>query len=169
MTKSKLLALPKLVSDGSGRQTAFNDGSWGGPTRGYLMSAKNLKSKSFDEIIQKAKVLSRAARQTSTKVPVGTGKLMAINDHRATLVDESASEEEDKDKDKDKEDKDKDEDKEDEDKDEDVDADEDEDEDADEDEDEDADADEDEDEDADADEDEDAEDNNDSCKSILFY
>ncbi|KAN0107709.1 hypothetical protein V8E52_009876 [Russula decolorans] len=92
MTKSKAMALPGFVSDNSGRQTAFNDGSWGGPTRGYLISAKNLKSKSFNEVIKRAKDLSKSARQTSTKVPIATDKFLATNDHRATLVDESAFE-----------------------------------------------------------------------------
>ncbi|KAN0103836.1 hypothetical protein V8E52_011587 [Russula decolorans] len=92
MTKSKAMALPGFVSDNSGRQTAFNDGSRGGPTCGYLISAKNLKSKSFNEVIKRAKDLSKLARQTSTKVPIATDKFLATNDHRATLVDESASE-----------------------------------------------------------------------------
>jgi hypothetical protein len=92
MTKSKAMALPGFVSDNSGRQTTFNDGSWGGPTCGYLISAKNLKSKSFNEVIKRAKDLSKSARQTSTKVPIATDKFLATNDHRATLVDELASE-----------------------------------------------------------------------------
>ncbi|KAN0109337.1 hypothetical protein V8E52_009381, partial [Russula decolorans] len=80
MTKSKAMALPGFVSDNSGRQTAFNDGSWGGPTRGYLISAKNLKSKSFNEVIKRAKDLSKSACQTSTKVPIATDKFLATND-----------------------------------------------------------------------------------------
>jgi hypothetical protein len=74
------MALPGFVSDNSGRQTAFNDGSWGGPTRGYLISAKNLKSKSFNEVIKRAKDLSKSACQTSTKVPIATDKFLATND-----------------------------------------------------------------------------------------
>jgi hypothetical protein len=93
MTKSKLMTLPKFVSDGSSRQTTFNDGSWGGPSRYYVVSAKNLKKKSIDEIIKRAKAFSRTARQTGTKVPTGIGNFIA-NDYRANLVDESASEEE---------------------------------------------------------------------------
>lgn len=93
----KAYMLPKFVSDGSGRPTAFNDGGWGGPSRSYVTSATNLKKKSIDEIIKGAKSFSKTARQNSTKVSAGAGNPMIINDHRANLVDESASEEEDDD------------------------------------------------------------------------
>jgi hypothetical protein len=94
MTKFKSMMLPKFVSDGSSRQTTFNDGSWGGPSCYYVVSAKNLKKMSINEIIKRAKAFSRTTRQTSTKVPTGIGNFIAINNYRANLVDESASEEE---------------------------------------------------------------------------
>jgi hypothetical protein len=47
----------------------------------------------INEIIKRAKAFSKTARQTSTKVPTGIGNFIAINNYRANLVDESASEE----------------------------------------------------------------------------
>lgn len=89
MTKFKLV-LPKFVSDDSGRQTAFNNGSWGDPSHCYVVSAKNLKKKSINEIIKRAKVFLRTAYQTGTKMPTGIDNLIAINDHCANIVNELA-------------------------------------------------------------------------------
>jgi ribosomal protein L12E/L44/L45/RPP1/RPP2 len=99
MTKTKVMTLPRCVNDSSGRPTAFNDGGWGGPSRSYTISAKNLKKKSIDEIIKQAKAASRANR-TNTKATTSTGNPMVINDYRANLVDESVSEEEEEEEEK---------------------------------------------------------------------
>jgi hypothetical protein len=91
MTKSKVMALPKFVSD-SDMPTAFNDGGWGGPSRSYVAAAKKVKKESLDEIIKGAKAFLKTARQSSTKVPINAN-IPIINDHRANLVDGSSSEE----------------------------------------------------------------------------
>ena len=88
------MALPKFVSDSSGRPTAFNVSSWGGPSCSYITSAKKLKKKYINEIIKRAKAFSRTTRQSSTKAFTGTSNPVVVDDHRANLVDdESASEE----------------------------------------------------------------------------
>ncbi|KAF8488816.1 hypothetical protein F5888DRAFT_1809375 [Russula emetica] len=93
MTKSKVISLPKFLNDGSSRSTAFNDGSWGGPSRNYVISAKNLRKKSIDEIIKNTKAFLKTSRQSNSKASTSTGNFMVVNDHRANLVDESDSEE----------------------------------------------------------------------------
>jgi hypothetical protein len=51
-------------TDGSTlKETAFNDHCWGGVTRDYAESAKNLSKQSFQEICNQAKQMSKPARR----------------------------------------------------------------------------------------------------------
>jgi hypothetical protein len=45
------------------KETAFNDNRWGGATRDYLTSVKNISQQSFDEICNRAKTMSKSTRK----------------------------------------------------------------------------------------------------------
>jgi ribosomal protein L12E/L44/L45/RPP1/RPP2 len=87
------MALPKHMSDGSGRSTSFTDGTWGDASRSYTMSARGLKDKSIEEIIETAKKFAKCARRGRGGASSGATS-MDVHDIRANLVDESDSERE---------------------------------------------------------------------------
>lgn len=74
------------MSDGSGRSTAFNDSAWGDASRGYTISARKLKEKSIEEIIQAARQFAKSARRRGGASTTGTD---SVDDIHANLLNES--------------------------------------------------------------------------------
>jgi hypothetical protein len=95
--KGKNIQIPKKLNQSTGkisnRQTGFNDASWGRSTRAYVQGIKrNLSSKNFDIIIQRAIKLARKSRRVEDKTETSVNSAIEL-DKRAQLKDKPLSDE----------------------------------------------------------------------------
>jgi hypothetical protein len=99
--KGRNVTLPKTLNPSTGkissRQTGFNDITWGETTRRYVRSiskAYRKKPEKFDEIIARAKDISKKSRRTDDDTGTPDGDATEEDDDLdEELVDISSSEE----------------------------------------------------------------------------